>query len=611
VASIQTGSATSIFKIQKFRGLNENPDGDTKLQPGELAVMRNFCVTRDGHLQLRPGTKTVLALREAWEAWAQGREAVEEEPRFCGAWQGRSGDRELLLAAFGGAIFELSLTDGTAKSVGSCTQDAAHFFGFAGNVYLLNGHEYLCWDGGEATEFAPVEPYIPLVLTAADPAGNGTALENVNRLTGKRRARYSPDGSAKEFYLPEQDVSAIVAVEGFTGTYTLDASMGKVTFASAPAKGVNTLTITWDKGVDAAEEVAAMRFSELYNGLSDTRVFLYGDGSNRTIYSGVEFQSGRPTAAYFPDLFEASIGEANTPITALVRHYSRLLVFKTDSAWSIQSDTMTTAAGNTVPAFYVMPVNRQVGNAAPGQARLLENSPLTLFEKHIYQWSAAASGGNITADMRNAKRISDRVTATLGGFDLSAVRTFNRAGESEFWFLSGTQALILNYANDSWYRYEGLPFAQLLELEGELYGFTPEGALRHVSRRWRNDDGQEIDARAETGSMAFDRAWLLKYSPLLFVAIKPESGARLTVTVETNRRGDYPEKLISSGLATFSSVSFAHFSFGTNRKPRVERVKMKVKKATFYKIIYKSLSASAAATVLETDIQLRYAGNVK
>ena len=49
----------------------------------------------------------------------------------------------------------------------------------------------------------------------------------------------------------------------------------------------------------------------------------------------------------------------------------------------------------------------------------------------------------------------------------------------------------------------------------------------------------------------------------------------------------------------------------TNRKPQVKRLKIKVKKAVFYKLIFKSKSSSATATVLETDIQLRYAGNVK
>lgn len=78
-----------------------------------------------------------------------------------------------------------------------------------------------------------------------------------------------------------------------------------------------------------------------------------------------------------------------------------------------------------------------------------------------------------------------------------------------------------------------------------------------------------------------------------------------------NRRSDYPKKLVSAGLANFNHVDFAHFSFGTNRKPKVKRVKLKVKKATFYKLIFESKSASATVTVLETDIQLRYAGNVK
>ena len=58
-------------------------------------------------------------------------------------------------------------------------------------------------------------------------------------------------------------------------------------------------------------------------------------------------------------------------------------------------------------------------------------------------------------------------------------------------------------------------------------------------------------------------------------------------------------------------MDFNHFSFRTNHKAQVKRLKLKVKKATFYRLVFKSVSASATATVLETDIQLRYAGNVK
>ena len=610
---VNINTSASILKIKEFLGLNEAPDGDTRIKTGELSEMRNFRITRDKHLQIRPGQKTVLDLKAAWDAWAAEQVTVPEvtEPKFCGSWRGAVGGAERTIAAFGGVLFDVDPDGGTSRAIGTCTEDSTSFFGFGNKVYLLNGHEYMSWDGGAETGFSAVEPYVPTVQTATDPAGHGTLLENVNRLTGKRKVKFSPDGTSTEFRLPEKDVDEVLSVDGTAITWSLHKDKDRVVFASAPEKGVNTLVITYRKGGGEPAQVTRMRFAELFNGATDTRVFLYGDGTNRTIYSGVDLDSGQPSAEYFPDLYEAAIGDENTPITSMVRHYSRLLAFKKDSAWSLDYNIVTTAGGAVTSAFYVIPVNRQIGNEAPGQVRLLENNPLTLDGKSVYQWKATTSSGNITSDNRNASRVSDRVASTMGGFDFKKTFTFNRRSEREFWFLCGGKALILNYANDTWYLYDNMPFLRMEDVGGETYGFTSGGKVIHISRRYRNDDGADIDAYAATGSMDFDKDWLLKYSPMLFVSIQPESGARVNVTVETNRRSDYPEKIVSAGLSTFTNANFAHWSFGTNRKPQVRRVKMKVKKATFYKLIFRSVSASATATVLETDIQLRYSGNVK
>lgn len=610
---VNINTSASILKIKEFLGLNEAPDGDTRIKTGEFSEMRNFRITRDKHLQVRPGQKTVLDLKAAWDAWAAEQGTVPEvtEPKFCGSWRGAVGGAERTIAAFGGVLFDVDPDGGTSRAIGTCTEDSTSFFGFGNKVYLLNGHEYMSWDGGAETGFSAVEPYVPTVQTATDPAGHGTLLENVNRLTGKRKVKFSPDGTSTEFRLPEKDVDEVLSVDGTAITWSLHGDKDRVVFASAPEKGVNTLVITYRKGEGEPAQVTRMRFAELFNGATDTRVFLYGDGTNRTIYSGVDLDSGQPSAEYFPDLYEAAIGDENTPITSMVRHYSRLLAFKKDSAWSLDYNIVTTAGGAVTSAFYVIPVNRQIGNEAPGQVRLLENNPLTLDGKSVYQWKATTSSGNITSDNRNASRVSDRVASTMGGFDFKKTFTFNRRSEREFWFLCGGKALILNYANDTWYLYDNMPFLRMEDVGGETYGFTSGGKVIHISRRYRNDDGADIDAYAATGSMDFDKDWLLKYSPMLFVSIQPESGARVNVTVETNRRSDYPEKIVSAGLSTFTNANFAHWSFGTNRKPQVRRVKMKVKKATFYKLIFRSVSASATATVLETDIQLRYSGNVK
>ena len=615
LARITARSGITVLKIQAFLGLNENPDGYTTLKPGEMAEMKNFRITKDRHMQVRPGTRTVLSLSEALSSLTGESAQADGNTRLCGVWRGTVGDREHILASYGGHIWDVDLEAGTAADLGTATQDDTTFFAFGGKVYLLNGHEYMSWDGSESTAFQTVEGYIPLIQTATTPAGAGTLVENVNRLTGKRRVAFSPDGTAATFQLPEKSIDAVTAVtlngEAAAG-YTSDLTAGTVTFSSVPAAGTNTVEITYRKGNGSRGDVTGMRYSELFNGSTDTRVFLYGDGTNRAIYSGIALDSGKPSAEYFPDLCEVAVGESNTPVTALVRHYSRLMAYKPNSAWVIQYGTINLEDSSTTAAFYVQPVNRQFGNEAMGQVKLLENNPLTLDVGSVYQWkSGNVYSGYITGNENNAKRISDRVAGTMGGFDLGKVRTFNIKCDHEYWFLQDGKALILNYANDSWYIYDELPFSQLLEVENEKYGFGQDGRVFHFSREYRNDDGAAIDCYAATGAMDFDRDWLMKYSPMIFVAMQPESSARVFVTVETNRKSDYPDKIVAYNLATFQHVDFRHFSFSTNRKPQVRRIKMKVKKATFYRLIFKSNSASATATVLETDVQLRYAGNVK
>ena len=615
MAQIKGTDNSSILKIQAFLGLNENPDGDTTLKVGEMAEMRNFRITQDKHLQIRPGSKTILSLADALSSLGQGNTQDGAETRVYGVWRGIAGASAHILASFGGHIWDIDTKNSAAKDKGSAPMGEVSFFGFGGKVYLLGGGEYKSWDGGTDTAFATVEGYVPLIQTATTPKGEGTLVETVNRLTGKRRVQFSPDGTATVFQLPEKGINEVSSVKSGgepVTNCTMDLENGTVTFTAAPAAGTNTVEIEYRKGDGARSEVTGMKYSELFNGATDTRVFLYGDGTNRAVYSGVPFATGRASAEYFPDLYELTVGESNTPLTALVRHYSRLMAFKTDSAWAILQGEIGLADGGSTAAFYVQPVNRQFGNEAPGQVRLLENNPLTMDAGSVYQWRSGSSYASyISNNENNAKRISDRVASTLKGFDLKKVLTANIKADHEFWFLHGTRALILNYANDSWYLYDGLPFSRIVEYEGTVIGFSDDGAVVEFSQKYRSDNGAPIDCYAATGAMDFDKDWLLKYSPMIFVAMQPASNARIKVTVETNRRSDYPEKTVAYSLATFLHVDFNHFSFATNRKPQVKKVKMKVKKATFYRLIFKSNSASATATVIETDIRLRYAGNVK
>lgn len=597
MANIRTGGDGSVYAVRRFLGLNENPDGDTELKAGEAAVMRNFRVTREGSLQIRPGYAPICTLAEG--------------SPVRGLWSGYVDGAFHLLAACGGTVWDIDREAGTASAVGTAADAQACFFGFARKVYLLDGTDYCVWDG--TGEFAPVEGYAPIVATAAPPAGGGTLLEPVNKLTGSKRQQFSPDGTAKVFQLAETSVDSVDSVEldgtVLTSGFTVNTSAGTVTFTATPAAGTNTLEIGWTKGTGDRAAVTGMRFAELFNGAQDTRVFLYGDGTNRMLYSGLD-EDGAPTAEYFPDLNVLDAGSGNTPVTGLVRHLSRLVVFKSDSAYAVRYAALTLDDGTVTAGFYVSPIHRAVGHAAAGQVALVENNPWTLSGGAAYEWKPSGAYGDLGDSERQAVRRSDRVSRTLGGFDLGACAVFDDGERQELYLVCGGEALVYNYAADAWYAYDNFPAACLALAGGELYFGTPEGALMRLSRDFRNDAGAEIDAYWESGAMAFGRDWQRKHCPELWVAMKPEGQGRVTVTAQSDRRSDYAEKVIASGLSTFRNASFACLSFGTNRKPRVRRVKLRVKKFTYCKLIFASRSASAAATILSADFHVRAIGNI-
>lgn len=605
-----TGSANEkIFQIRAWGGLNENPDGDTKLKMGEAAVMRNFRITRDGNLQRRPGSKEIAALLP---------EGAEAAP-VRGIWNGNVGGVEQLIAACGGKLWKLWNDDTGAfirEEIGDIdTGREIHFFGFSDALYMVNGVEYKVWDGQALSD---VGGYRPLVTIAVPPVGGGETLEQVNKLTGERRCWFSPDGEGTVFQLPEKGLLSLDYVKDLSTGEELDPSMysadpiaGTVTFTETPPMGVNTIEIGWTMGENFRDQVLKMRWGELYAGTQDTRIFLYGDGSNRAIYSGLDYD-GKPRADYFPDLNEVAVGDANTPITGLIRHYSRLSCFKSDSAWTIEYGTVTLADGAQTEAFYVTPVNRAIGNAAPGQVRLVLNSPRTLHGSDVYEWkNYSAYSANLTHDERQAKRISDRIYATVRKFDLESCVCYDDNWAQEYYICQGGRALVHNYAADAWYYYEDFDAVCMANFRGELLYGTSDGRLMHFSTDYLSNDGRAIDAYWESGSMSFGQDYQRKYSAMLWVGVKPESSAEVEVTVQTDRSSRYTEKVVTSSLANFAHVNYAKYSYATNRKPQMSRLKIKAKKFVFYKLIFRTTAADSTVTILAADIRVRFTGYAK
>lgn len=538
-----------------------------------------------------------------WSFCAVSASSNDSDTVVRGLWSGFVAGQEVLCAACNGYLWQLSRGEDGSWSKTACgtidTDEDVFMFGFSDSLYLLNGSQYRVWNGTALTD---VGGYRPLVAVSVPPEGGGTTLEQVNKLTGARRVRVSPDGTATVFHLPEQNLASVDYVQYVaSGTditsYDVSLTDGTVTIAPAPAEGTNSIEIGYSVAGDTAGEIRAMRYAELYNGSQDTRVFVYGDGTNRCFYSGIDYD-GLPRADYFPDLNVAHVGDENTAITAMIRHYDRLLCFKLDSAWAIGYSQVTLADGTVTAGFYVSPVNRSVGNCAPGQAVLVENRPRTLDGRSVVEWKSTSSSGNINGDERNAERVSQRVDETIRTFDLATAKTFYDKYAHEYYVIGadGT-ALVHGIDADAWYVYTNFAAKCLINYMDELYFGTSDGYLRHFSTQYFSDEGEAIDAYWESGSMPFAADFRRKYSAMLWVGIRPDDNGYLEVSAKTDRKTDF-------AVYSFSTADAAQV-------PEMNRIKLKAKKFTYYNLILANNTSDRTATVVSVDIRVRGTGYVR
>ena len=607
MAAITNATPDRIVSIKQFKGLNECRDGDTKLALGEASECKNWRVTRDGNLQRRPGHEQLAELSES-------------NP-INGLWAGWVGGKEYLLAACGTKIYKIydgalgSFT--TSEITGSVVANShVHMFGFDEKVYFLDGAHYSEWDG---TTFKEVEGYVPLIIHTLGPDGTdgagGELLEQVNKLTSKRRAWLSPDGTGKVFTMPET-VSTIDKViklsDGSEISSGWSASDNKITFTDAPTAGVDTLEVQYTVPSNYRSQIEAMRYSELFSGENDGRVFLYGDGTNELFYSDIDY-NGVARADYFPDLNEIAVGDSNTPVTGLIRHFSRLICYKLDSTWDIATSIITLADGTMIASYYVNPVNRSIGNEAPGQVQLILNSPRTLFQNELYEWKGSTRTGNLTNDERQAIRISDRIYASLRDFSLASAVCYDDNANQEYYVCYNGTALVHNYAVNAWYKYTNMPATCMCSFHGELYFGTDTGSVLKMSERAKDDLGTAIDAYWESGAMGFNTDYARKYSSAVWVAVKPQSNSYVELTLITDRKSDFADKAVSTGVyeGGFADWDFRNFSFSSNIQPQVRKIRLKAKKFGFYRLIFKSNEANTTATVLGVDIRVRQTGYIK
>lgn len=534
----------------------------------------------------------------------------------AGMWAGIAGGKKTLLAACAGKVWSLYDADADAvvrSSVGNIDTDkGVNFIPFENKVYIQNGKEYYVWDG---VTLDTVAGYVPLIATAIGPTASADAGEltgyNVNLLTPKRRVWLSPDGDVnKTFKLPEiaKTVDSVKYLDGSADpTYTFTTGTDQITFTSTLTQAVNSIEVEYSVSTheddsdipDYRAQVTGYRFCEIFSGNTDSALFFYGNGTNKVIYTGMDYD-GMPRADYFPDTYEVAIGDSNTPVTSLIRHYAVLLAFKTDSTWALTYGTSELATGDLTTAIHVTPVNRDKGNDAYGQVRLVNNNPVTCSGSELYQWSNSSYYTSaLSRDERQARRISDRIQRSIKEIDFKNCCMWDDNDGQEFYISGNGVTLVWNYVTDTWYRYEGLDAVMMCNFQGDVIIGTSGGKIFRLTYMKDTDDGIPIRAEWESGAMDFGAPSYRKYSDAMWVGMKPVDGTSVNVTVITDRKNTFKDKVVSSSKAKVLG------------QPFMVKTKIKAKKFVYYRLVLTIDRKMGATIVTSVETRARITGDAK
>jgi hypothetical protein len=545
------------YIIDTFKGVNKRAT-ETLLQLGEASDMGNFMITDDMKAQKMYGYAHLFPSMGAH--------------KINGMWYGALSGTSHMLFACDGHVYKHDLTTGTNTDLGTLADAFPTKLWVTNNtVYIMNGIEIYSWSGSGSITAVP--GYIPTVLTAALPSGGGTLLESINYLTGKKRIRYSPDGIATVYQLPEYSISSVdsVILAGVTLTlgvdYTVNPTNGTIIFVSAPPSGTNSLDVVWDKPVAGDRQLIAN--CRYYGGSFASRHWLYGNQNhkNTRYVSGITI-AGASDPAYWPKFNDSDVGEYE--ITDIVSQYNRQVIFTTGNeseaaAWYSYMTTYTDPSTNLiVTQFPVEPINKKIGNVAKGQTQIIYNNPFTIW-KGVYEWAST----NVV-DEKNARWVSENIQNDLDKVDLTAAVTVDWSDKGQYWLCVGNKAWVLNYRVGAWYILELAHTPTCFAIvDSQLYFGTEDGMVMKFDETLGTYDGTNIHAFLDTGYHTLGGELYDKFIPYIHIAMLPFTTTHIDIYISTDRAAPFRAiQPVSYGLSSFDDWDFSNLSFEVNYSPQ-------------------------------------------
>jgi hypothetical protein len=548
------------IQINHFTGADLNPD-TTQIDISKSPDMLNITLDNDGTPDKRTGYSLALELGE-------------------GAVNGIVEYGELLLIAHGTKLYKWDKTNAPVL-LGTIADDPLAGFVFDGVCYMVNGSEYLSYDG---TSFGPVIPYVPTLTVSTPPAGGGTTLDQFNLLGAGFKQSYDGDNTATVYQLALKGLDAtavtltIAGVAKTEGThFTVDRTNGTINFAAgttphgAPATGVNNVVITAYKTVSGhSDRVKKCTGWNIFGGSNDTRIHLFGNPDHQTKV----FRSGVLDPSYFPENDFQDVGTGK--VTGKVNQYDTSVILKENGIWSEAFELSDPVS------FPTKPVNSKIGCIAPGSVQLVENNPVFLAPDGVYMLTSSQ-----VRDERNVKLLSERINSDLLKRDLKNALSVEYGSHYMLCFPDG-YVWVWNYRLDAWYLWNNVHATCFCVSGDRLYFGTADGNLmmfkKPTDASAYSDNGEAIAAHWTTKMLGFDAEAYEKAIRMLHVNLRPDLSVAMKVEHRSERSTWETVAEVSASIFSYDTFNYDTFTYKTTVLPLSFAKKVKKKGIVYYQL---------------------------
>lgn len=477
------------------------------------------------------------------------------------------------------------------------------FFVMNGMCYIMDGQNYLVYDGTTVKE---VEPYIPTISISKDPAGGGTSYEDFNLLGSGFKDSFSGDGISKDYYLSLTGLdnkSPVVVVNGEElengEDYTFYRSEGRISFYKAPRKGTNNVIITVHKSQSGfADRIKKCRFHVTFGGSNDTRIFVSG---NPTMPDYV-WRSGLYDPTYFP---ENGFYKFPGHVKGFAKQYDYLVVERANGKHQVSY-----VLDNGVASFPSKPINDQIGTLAPNSIQIIENNPVSLSKRGVYMLTSST-----VRDERNVTHISEAVDDKLlkePNLDQAISMDFDK----KYWLSVNNNVYLFDYAVNEWFMYDNIKANDFFDVNGELYFASSQDGLLYRFKKEDesqpyNDDGKPISAYWESKQFSFGADELNKLVDRVYFGMKPQSKTSADLYYVSNKKTSDLVKTARMDLLDFRDINFEQWTFNLSVFPKENMAKIKAKKITHFQLILENNKLNEGLGLLSVGIKHRFQSAVK